>query len=330
MTVSTTLAPPKQTSSSLSLAAASPLWGYVADVFLKQLEPCYGDLRDEFFKTKNLSERDLELVYEGDHVAGFMSYKPHLVDFQHKGKLRQSFEIKYVGLFISSVHFDRIVSNLLESACHRAKKKGATELNITCSSRDEKLFNLLTKRGFFTVESWDSKAISGVKKHLMCKEIVQNLQASETKNLKRKREEDPKVYEHSHAPARKRAREDVKPPEVKKFQLTLRPQYIASINSGKKTIEGRIHQGIVKQFKKGDHLKLFNGKNPSESASCLIKDVRRYSSFKEMLTIEGVESCLPGVKTLDDAVKIYDALPGYAERAKTHGVAAIALEKDHG
>ncbi len=44
-----------------------------------------------------------------------------------------------------------------------------------------------------------------------------------------------------------------------------------------------------------------------------------------MLSVEGVSACLPNVKSLDDAVAIYKAFPGYAEKEAKFGVLALRL-----
>ncbi len=51
----------------------------------------------------------------------------------------------------------------------------------------------------------------------------------------------------------------------------------------------------------------------------------RYSSFRALLEGEGVSACLPNVKSVDDAVAIYKAIPGYAEKEAKFGVLALRL-----
>lgn len=44
-----------------------------------------------------------------------------------------------------------------------------------------------------------------------------------------------------------------------------------------------------------------------------------------MLEATGFQNCIPEARDLEAAVKVYDSIPGYNERAKQHGVLAIHL-----
>ncbi|MCB9092546.1 MAG: GNAT family N-acetyltransferase [Halobacteriovoraceae bacterium] len=108
-------------------------------------------------------------------------------------------------------------------------------------------------------------------------------------------------------------------------ELTLRKKYIHQIKSGRKTIEGRINSGIVLRYRSGDQIRFFYQQDPSDDALCDITDIRKYGSFREMLQQEGYQKCLTDVRSLEEAVRVYDQIPGYAERAAKFGVVAIQL-----
>lgn len=109
-------------------------------------------------------------------------------------------------------------------------------------------------------------------------------------------------------------------------ECTVQERYFIDIKNGKKTVEGRINDGKFKFFKSGDTLKIINNKNTNERVLCKIVDVVRYSNFKDMLTYEGVDKCLPGIRKISEGVNIYHGISDYEERAKKFGVLAIRLK----
>eukprot|EP01059_Diplonema_ambulator_P018259 TRINITY_DN304_c4_g1_i1.p2 TRINITY_DN304_c4_g1~~TRINITY_DN304_c4_g1_i1.p2 ORF type:complete len:195 (+),score=69.66 TRINITY_DN304_c4_g1_i1:50-634(+) len=113
-------------------------------------------------------------------------------------------------------------------------------------------------------------------------------------------------------------------------QLTLKKKYIHQIKHKtrdglQKTVEGRINSGIVLRYRKGDRIRFFYQANQSDDVTCLITDIKKYASFKEMLEAEGVQKCLTDVRSLAEGVRIYDSIPSYPQRAAQHGVVAIHL-----
>lgn len=66
------------------------------------------------------------------------------------------------------------------------------------------------------------------------------------------------------------------------------PEAIAE--GGKKKVEGRLYDEKRQKIMPGGDTIIFEGR-----LMCAVKDVRVYSSFKEMLEKEGLENVLPGV-----------------------------------
>ncbi len=104
--------------------------------------------------------------------------------------------------------------------------------------------------------------------------------------------------------------------------IPLKIIYLRMILEERKTIEGRINNGPFKNLKEGSFIRFFSQTN---EAYCQVTKVNRYGSFAEMLQTEGVKSCLPDVHSLQEGIRIYDAIPGYADRAKKFGVLAIHI-----
>lgn len=107
---------------------------------------------------------------------------------------------------------------------------------------------------------------------------------------------------------------------------TLMKKYIHQIRDGGKTIEGRINTGMFLRFKAGETVRFFYTSNPSDDVTCRIVKVAAFSNFPEMLEKEGFQKCLTDIRTLSEAIRIYDNIPGYKEKAARFGVLAIHLE----
>lgn len=101
--------------------------------------------------------------------------------------------------------------------------------------------------------------------------------------------------------------------------------FLDRIMDGTKTVEARTYSRWFREMKPGDEMELYNN---NSWVLCQIKARNVYDSFKEMLTVEGLEKVLPGYKgTIDDAVKLYHKFPRFPENEKTYGVVAFQLEK---
>ncbi|BAA29429.1 ASCH domain-containing protein [Pyrococcus horikoshii] len=105
-----------------------------------------------------------------------------------------------------------------------------------------------------------------------------------------------------------------------KWEMGLQEEYIELIKAGKKKIEGRLYDEKRRQIKPGDIIIFEGGK-----LKVKVKGIRVYSSFKEMLEKEGIENVLPGVKSIEEGVKVYRQFYD-EEREKKYGVVAIEIE----
>lgn len=126
------------------------------------------------------------------------------------------------------------------------------------------------------------------------------------------------------------------------FEANLQPQYMLRVLDGSKTIEGRINRDKWREMKVGDTI-LFNKKYLFD-----IVGVRKYDSFKDLLTSEGVGNVLPQVPcdeqnqnqnqgqelTIEDANDIYVcpfsglySKPQDKADIDNYGVVAIELER---
>lgn len=102
------------------------------------------------------------------------------------------------------------------------------------------------------------------------------------------------------------------------LELNVQEPYFSLIKSGQKTVEGRLGKDKYFTFKQGDKV-IFNNNLEVE-----IKAIVRYKTFREMLIFEGLKNVLPGVLTLEEAVKVYYQFYSPQDEQK-YGVAAICL-----
>ena len=103
------------------------------------------------------------------------------------------------------------------------------------------------------------------------------------------------------------------------WEMGLQEEYLKLIAEGKKKIEGRLYDEKRRQIKPGDII-IFEGK-----LKVRVKDIRVYPSFREMLKKEGLENVLPGIKSIEEGVRIYRQFYN-EEEEKKWGVVAIEVE----
>jgi ASC-1-like (ASCH) protein len=103
-------------------------------------------------------------------------------------------------------------------------------------------------------------------------------------------------------------------------ELKVKREYFQMIQSGNKTVEGRIAKPKYTCFHTGDLLRF---KADDEVLETKIVEVKCFGSFGEMLEYFGVNACLPNVSDFDEAVKIYRSFPNYAVNESIYGVIGI-------
>lgn len=76
-----------------------------------------------------------------------------------------------------------------------------------------------------------------------------------------------------------------------------------------KTMEGRLAKEKYLKLKAGDHVRIHKSVNgivlPDDFIDLEVTKVEKYSTFREMIEVEGLENILPGIQTIDDGVMIY-------------------------
>ncbi|KAL1211487.1 hypothetical protein V5N11_023500 [Cardamine amara subsp. amara] len=104
------------------------------------------------------------------------------------------------------------------------------------------------------------------------------------------------------------------------FELHVQEPYFTQLKDGLKTVEGRCALGDYMRISSGAFI-LFN--------KCLlleVQDVHHYTSFLEMLRVEGLAKVLPGIKSIEEGVRVYrNFYP--EEKERMNGVVAIRVAK---
>ena len=113
---------------------------------------------------------------------------------------------------------------------------------------------------------------------------------------------------------------------MKTIKINLYKKYLEQIKTGQKTVEGRVNTNKYRNIQSNDTIIFFEKDSPTTKAVCKIIKINHYKNFKDMLINEGIENMLPGIKSLDEAINIYNNLPGYKEKVKEYGAIAIQLK----
>jgi len=106
-------------------------------------------------------------------------------------------------------------------------------------------------------------------------------------------------------------------------RLHVQSPYFKLIQSGEKTMEGRLRDKTVSQIVVGDEITFYTSDN--EEKHTTVASVQNFGDFTEMLSAGRLEKLLPGVQTMEEGLKIYRGFPGYAEKEMGLGAVAFGL-----
>jgi ASC-1-like (ASCH) protein len=84
--------------------------------------------------------------------------------------------------------------------------------------------------------------------------------------------------------------------------MNLKYIYLKAIEEEKKTVEGRLNKGLFARLKVDDVI-IFHCND--KQITVKITEINHYNTFREYLETEGLENCLPGVKTVSDGIEVY-------------------------
>jgi len=106
------------------------------------------------------------------------------------------------------------------------------------------------------------------------------------------------------------------------IKINVSEPWFSYISNKKKTIEGRLNKGKFSELRKNDIIQFINNSN---SVTVKIRKIKKYSSFQEYLTQEGLKRTLPGIKSINEGVNIYHKFYSI-EDENNYGILAIYVK----
>jgi len=111
------------------------------------------------------------------------------------------------------------------------------------------------------------------------------------------------------------------------IQMRLAPQYFRDIGNGDKTFEGRLATVKHANIAVGDVIRFEPNGDPSQWIERVVTSVKRYPSFREMLTGKDRQSkrylrFIPGATSFSDAVAAYR---GFYSEADEQALGTVAI-----
>lgn len=111
------------------------------------------------------------------------------------------------------------------------------------------------------------------------------------------------------------------------YNKSVSEPWFSLIKTGLKTVEGRLNKGDFAQMKKGDEI-VFSNDSFGYNRYCKVRIVstKRYRSFHEYLSTEGLNKCLPGVDNINEGENIYHKYYSPEDAQRFH-ILAITVER---
>lgn len=296
------------------------------------------------------------LLFNGKDLVGVLFYQREISDKYTKFGLEKSFSIQnFVAKGQAEIE-SQVCSELLNKAVEKAKAAQAKCLVFELKKADSKTKEFLLSKGFsqektFTDEKVDLlfmklQAKKRKEEPLEEKEEKKGVNASSSsssqtvkndetdrQHKRHKPEEPTKPFKldrdggfaiGTHTAPKKannhytsRSKESVTGVRIKK-------PYLHYIQKGKKTIEGRINCGMFEKMRVDDKLRFFCG---NEQVFCKITKIEKFRSFDQMLEAVDFKACIPEAAIRADAIKVYNNIPNFSDKARVHGVLALHIEK---
>lgn len=99
--------------------------------------------------------------------------------------------------------------------------------------------------------------------------------------------------------------------------------WLGKILAGEKVVEGRLYDEKRRRMSIGDCI-IFKSNSTGREVYAYVKYLRVYPSFRNMILAEGLNRVLPGVRSIDEGVKVYYKYYSKGDEER-YGVLAIGL-----
>lgn len=315
----------------------------LTEIFLEHVQPLYGDQSYNLKEFVTGEKRRCEVAVRHGAFYGAIAY-------MHNLKGAEIFEVRNLLLLKEKYEDENHSLGLLKRITELAMERKAASVQFFIPAADEGLIEFLktkhfTKTGEDTISTQKKEAVIFSSSIELLKEQFewQKSPPPQEQEVNRLGKRGATTREHQleepslkrrHTAIEDRPRQPIQFPSSNRRhstggdvlrQLTLRKIYIHQIRDGLKTVEGRIST-TVGRYNEGDRIRFYYQCNPQDDVVCRITKIQKFSSFKEMLLSCGYRNCVPNERSFEAAVRAYDAIPGYTEKAKRHGVAAVHLK----
>lgn len=112
-------------------------------------------------------------------------------------------------------------------------------------------------------------------------------------------------------------------------EINVSQPWFRHIRNGVKTVEGRLNKGKFRDMKSGDVLVISNTSGKRDSSKnnkvvAVVTKINQYDSFEEYLSREGLNSTLPGIKTISEGMAVYRQFYSPEDELK-FGIAAVHI-----
>lgn len=276
----------------------------IEKIFNDLILPIYGDQTSAIEKIAKGRDRLCEGLFDGEHLKGIIVYKKALID--------ENLELKTLCL-IDHLNDNKkgLGFNLIERVIDIAHRRNAKNILVTVSSQSNAL-GFFQKYGFETTKSEKNKYNLGGEEYTLVRPT------SLTCAYKPKAISEPNTYND-------RNQYNISPSsnyKDKPLSCTLKKQYVQAIASGRKTHEGRVNTDFFRKYQPGKLVTWFAGNESSVQTKILNR--QEFHSFDAMLKEIGFKAFIPEARSFEEAKRIYDNIPGYAEKVQKYG--ALALE----
>ena len=319
-------------------------WHYVEEIFKAQITPLYGLNESILSNVLNGSYR-CRVVYSGEAPSGLLIYDKAIESVKNA---KRCLEVKVFHITESENEDKPLSSYVLKQIIRDAKDFKASSIAIRIPNQLADSINFFKQHQFEAIPTDDQN--NQLLELFMEKTPASTLRSPlDPPNNKRQREEDEKNHVPKRIPFRipipgqenseyKRQKTSSESPsnhlshgvqngqrqKPKLTTTTIQKKYLEMIRNGRKTIEGRVKSGMFGNLNEGQNIQFFC---QEEKVLCQITKVNVYNSFAEMLDHEDYRKCIPDTFSSEDAVRIYNSIKSYPERAATYGVVAIHLRK---
>lgn len=274
-------------------------------VFNDTIAKLYGSQEEALDKIGVGGDRLCEMLFVDDNPKGIIVYKK---DLQGNKEL----ELKTLCLLDHSEESGRGYGSALLDRVHDiAESRKAEHILVTVSSKSPAL-GFFKRKGFKVEEQCPDKYMKGATENILSCAVEKRRTLTNTlSNAAINNTRTPILFQAPRA--------NVRPDHT----CTLRREYIDAISSGKKTFEGRVATPHFKNYVPG---KIIKWESRQNAVTTEIVSRHEFGSFGEMLNKLGHEKFVPEVRNLEEAKRLYDNIPGYAEKVRRFGALALELK----